>query len=79
MITAPTEKTEYTTTKPTENARKLSSQIFVFQTFVTEIFRFKVSHFSFFLKFPKNANFDDFGRQIAGAFLTPRSKSIYGK
>jgi len=53
VITAPTEKTEYTTTKPTENARKLSSQIFDFQTFVTEIFRFKVSHFSFFQKFQK--------------------------
>jgi len=53
MKTAPTEKTEYTTTKPTENARKLSSQIFDFQTFVTEIFRFKVGHFSFFQKFQK--------------------------
>ena len=50
---ASTEKTEYTTTKPTENARKLSSQIFDFQTFVTEIFRFKVSHFSFFQNFQK--------------------------
>ena len=51
--TAPTEKTEYTTTKPTENARKLSSQMFDFQTFVTEIFWFKVSHFSFFQNFQK--------------------------
>ena len=32
VITVPTEKTEYSTTKPTENARKLSSQIFDFQT-----------------------------------------------
>ena len=67
MITAPREKTEYTTTKGTENARKLSSQIFYFQTFVTEIFRFKVHHFSFFLKIPKNAIFDNFGGHIAGA------------
>ena len=40
-------------TKATENARKLSSQIFHFRTFVTEIFRFKVGHFSFFQKFQK--------------------------
>ena len=53
MKTAPTEKTGYTTTKPTENARKLSSQNFDFRTFVTEIFRFKVSHFSFFQNFQK--------------------------
>ena len=37
----------------TGNARKLSSQIFDFQTFVAEIFRFKVSHFLFFQKFQK--------------------------
>ena len=53
MKTAPTEKTECTMTKATENGKKLSSQIFNFQTFVTEIFRFKVSHFSFFQKFRK--------------------------
>ena len=53
MKTAPTEKTECTMTKATENAKKLSSQIFNFQTFVTEIFRFKVGHFSFFQKFQK--------------------------
>ena len=57
MKTAPTEKTEYTMTKATENARKLSSQIFDFRTFVTEIFRFKVDHFSFFKKFQKTQIF----------------------
>ena len=36
--TAPTEKMEYTTTKPTKNARKLSSQIFDFRTFVSLYF-----------------------------------------
>ena len=76
---APTEKTEYTTTKATKNARKLSSQIFYFWTFVTEIFWFKVCYFSFFSKIPKSVNFDDFGCQIAGTSLTPRSKSIGGK
>jgi len=53
MKMASTEKMKYTTTKATENARKLSSQIFDFRTFVTEIFRFKVGHFSFFQKFQK--------------------------
>ena len=53
MKTAPTEKIECTTTKARENAEKLSSQIFDFPTFVTEIFRLKVSHFSFFQKFRK--------------------------
>ena len=42
MKTAPTEKTEYTTAKATENARKLSSQIFDFWTFVTEIFKLRL-------------------------------------
>ena len=36
--TLSTEKIEYTTTKPTENPSKLSSQIFNFWHFVTEIF-----------------------------------------
>ena len=53
MKTAPTEKTENTTTKPTENERKLSSQICDFQTFVREIFRFTVSHFLFSQNFQK--------------------------
>ena len=39
------------------NARKMSSQIFDFQTFVTDIFWFKVSHFSFFKKFQKTQFF----------------------
>ena len=51
---APKEKTECTTMTGTENARKLSSQIFYFQTFVTEIFCFKVRHFSYFFKTSKN-------------------------
>ena len=42
MKSRSTEKMEYTTTKPTENASKLSSQIFYFWKFVTEIFRNKV-------------------------------------
>ena len=37
------EKMEYTTTKPTENPLKLSSQIFYFWNFVTEFFHHKVS------------------------------------
>ena len=53
MKTSPTEKTEYTTTIATKNTKKLQSQIFYFQNFVTEIFPFKVSHFSFFQKFQK--------------------------
>ena len=57
LKTAPTEKTEYTTTTVTENARKLSSPNFNFQTFVTETFWFKVSHFSFFKKFQKTQFF----------------------
>ena len=74
--TAPREKTEYTTTKGTENARKLSSQIFYFQTFVTEIFGFKVCHFSHFLKTSKNAIFDKFGGHIVDTSITLRSKLI---
>ena len=42
MKTRSTEKMEYTTTKPTENPSKLSSQFFYFWNFVTEIFRHKV-------------------------------------
>ena len=42
MKTRSTEKMEYTTTKPAENPSKLSSQIFYFWNFVTEIFRHKV-------------------------------------
>ena len=48
---------------------KLSSQRF---------FDLKLAIFRFF-KNSKNANFDDFGRQIAGASSTPRSKLIGGK
>ena len=76
MKTASTEKTEHTTTTATENPRNLSSQIFYFWTFVTEIFQFKWRHFSFFLKIQKNANCDKLGRRIAGASWTPRSKLI---
>ena len=43
------EKTDYTSTKVTENARRLSSQIFDFKIFVAEIFCFKVFHIKFFL------------------------------
>ena len=39
---ASTEKMEFTTVMPTENSRKLSSQIFDFSNFVTEIFHHKV-------------------------------------
>ena len=39
--------------KGQENAKKMSSQIFYFHTFVTDIFRFKVLHFSFFWKSTK--------------------------
>ena len=53
MKKVPTGKTRYTTTTATDNPRNLSSQILDFQTFVTEIFRFKVSHFSFFQNFQK--------------------------
>ena len=42
MKTRSTEKMKYTTTKPTENPSKLSSQIFNFWNFVTEIFCHKV-------------------------------------
>ena len=42
MKTRSTEKMEYTTTKPAENPSKLSSQIFYFWNFVTEIFCHKV-------------------------------------
>ena len=45
MRKASTEKTEYTTVMPTENPRKLSSQIFDFRNFVTEIFRHKVPYY----------------------------------
>ena len=78
MKTPPREKMEYTTMKGTENARKLSSQIFDFQTFVTEIFCFKVRHFSHFLKTSKNEIFDEFGGHIAGTSIAPRSKLIGG-
>ena len=37
-----TEKMEYTMTKPTENPSKLSTQIFNFWKFVTEIFNHKI-------------------------------------
>ena len=58
-----TEKIEYTTTKPTENPSKLSSQFFHFWNFVTEIFRQKLMlkivilskswyNFLFFLEHP---------------------------
>ena len=40
--TCSAEKMEYTTTKPTKNSLKLSSQIFYFWNFVTENFRPKV-------------------------------------
>ena len=40
--TRSTEKIEYTATKPTENTSDLSSQIFDFGNFVTEIFCHKV-------------------------------------
>ena len=53
MKTPSTEKMEHTTTTATENPRNLSSQIFYFWTFVTEIFQFKWRHFSFFWKFKK--------------------------
>ena len=49
----PTEKTKYTMMTARENPTHLSSQIFDFWTFVTEIFRFKVRHISFFWKFQK--------------------------
>ena len=57
MKKVPTGKTRYTTTTATDNPRNLSSQILDFQTFVTEIFRFKVDHFSFFKKFQKTQIF----------------------
>ena len=49
----PTEKTKYTMMTARENPTNLSSQIFDFWTFVTEIFRFKVRYISFFWKFKK--------------------------
>ena len=64
MITAPREKTEYTTTMGMEIARKLSSQIFDFQTFVTEIFRFKIPHISFFLKYLKTQFLTNFAAKL---------------
>ena len=79
MKTAPTEKMEYTITRATENLRNSSFQILDFQTFVTEIFRFKVCDIYFFLKVKKSANFNEFGRYILGASLTPRLKLIGGK
>ena len=48
MKTTPTEKTEYTTTKPTENARKLSSQIFDFWILSQRFFDLKLAIFRFF-------------------------------
>ena len=54
MKTAPTEKTEYTTTTATKNPTKLQSQKFDFWNFVTEIFRFKISHFFVFFQNLKN-------------------------
>ena len=71
MKTGPREKREYTTTMGMENARKLPYQIFDFQSFVTEIFSFKVCNFSYFLKTSKNEIFDKFCGHIA-----PRSRLI---
>ena len=71
-----TEKTKYTMTTATENATKLSLQIFDFQNFVTEIFPLKVRQISFFCKKEKITNFNNFDGPIARPSLTPRSKSI---
>ena len=79
MKRAPTEKMEYTITTATENLRNSSFQILDFQTFVTEIFRSKVCDIYFFLKIKKSVNFNEFGRYILGASLTPRLKLIGGK
>ena len=64
MITAPREKTEYTTTMGMEISRELSSQIFDFRTFVTEIFRFKVPHISFFFKYLKTQFLTNFAAKL---------------
>ena len=42
LKTASTDKMEYTTMKPMKNTSKLSSHIFDFRNYVTEIFCFKV-------------------------------------
>ena len=64
MITAPREKTEYTTMMGMEIAGELSSQIFDFRTFVTEIFRFKVPHISFFFKYIKTQFLTNFAAKL---------------
>ena len=74
-----TEKTKYTMTTATENATKLSLQIFDFQNFVTEIFPLKVRQISFFCKIKKITNFNNFGDAIARPSLTPRSKLLSAK
>ena len=79
MKTAPTEKMEYTITTATENLRNSSFQTLDFQTFVTEIFRFKVCNIYFFSKIKENANFNEFSRLFVGTSLTPRFKLIGGK
>ena len=54
MKTAPTEKTEYTTTTATKNPTKLQSQIFDFLNFATKIFVLNVCHFSKIQKIEKS-------------------------
>ena len=65
MKTASTEKLEYTTTKLTENPRKLSTQIFDFWNFVTEIFNHKVSFISKYQNSPSKMKSGHFVLQIS--------------
>ena len=62
---APPEKTKYTMVYPTENATKLSIQIFDYQSCVTEIFRFKYGHFLDFSILRIFENWQTFNKKIS--------------
>ena len=65
--------------KGNKKCKKTVISDFLFSNFRHRDFSIQSLAFFIFSKIPKSTNFDDFGRQIAEASLTLRSKSMGGK